>query len=242
VPQPPVAVSCHRHARQTKRITFTGRLSLGVLEADGSDDGEDDDIWLIEHGDHLVPAPPDRAVLAQHPRHVVAALRPVEVLCRRPEYDELIVEKCGYLYGVLADERVLQPFEDAACHLLWVRHGRDSVPTHWGRVPPSGVNRVPRLCGRDGPGTVGAIRSGADRAAQGVGTSDPLPPLEPLASCLPPAVVLVPATSGQLRQSGENLLDLLSPHAFDVDDATVVVDSHPLTVIAPQPRPKGRCQ
>jgi len=106
---------------------------LGVVEADGSDYGKDDDVWLAEHGDHLVPAPPDRAGLAEHPRHVLVALCPVKVLCRRPEYDELIVEKFGYLYGVFADERVLQPFEDVACHVLWVRHGRESAPPHWGK-------------------------------------------------------------------------------------------------------------
>jgi hypothetical protein len=101
---------------------------LCVIEADGPDYDKDDDVWLAEHRDHLVPGPPDRAGLAEYPRHVLVALCPVKILCRRPDYDELIVEKFGYLYGVFADERVLQPFEDVACHLLWGRHGRESAP------------------------------------------------------------------------------------------------------------------
>ncbi len=163
VPQPPVAVSRHCHARQTKRITFTVRLSLGVIEADGSDYDKDDDVWLAEHGDHLVPAPPDRAGLAEHPRHVLVALCPVKVLCRRPDYDELIVEKFGYLYGVFADERVLQPFEDVACHVLWVRHGRESAPLHWGesrrayRVPRR--PKFPEYCGDPSPEREGYLRT-----------------------------------------------------------------------------------
>lgn len=75
-----------------RNASFTNWLSLSVLEPDGADDDEDDDVWLTEHRDHVVQAPSNCARPAENPCNILIALRPIEALLRRPDHHELMVE------------------------------------------------------------------------------------------------------------------------------------------------------